>query len=470
MDPDRPTPGADENLLLRESFGGPALDGWTSYVGGENERIPSWKLERGALLQPVEDTLIRAILTGDAGWRDYSIAARIQIHSAYADSRAGLVFRDDGRGFYVLRFTKSSGRAQLMYHCRSPFGWHELATVPVNGSQKSECWVSVKVEVRGPFIRCFVGGNQYIDLADSRSRSGRLGFYACEARASFADLEVRRLVTAPMPPSWANNPPFAPTVSFWFRETFTDPGTASWDLPSGWRVRAGLCIREGESPGSGAVARLTGAPFSDGLAQVKLRALDVTLDEFDAEMQLLMAAHVERIAEEAGGGGGQQGGDRAPDERHDRPTGEATHGESPAAGGPDAPEACAGARDAGPDAATATPPARPVSTSRAGIVLRGRDQGYYAFLLARSQSQLILVNRDDASGKEEVLGHVEFRIPPEDRWYRLAVQCRRDALVALIDGIPCIAVQDPKRSIGYVGLFADGGPVVFTDLLAASAK
>jgi hypothetical protein len=402
----------DENLLLSESFDAPLPDGWVSYVGGENEKVPSWTVDSGSLEQPHEDGLIRAILTGDPTWGDYSIEARVKIESPKADSRAGLVFRDDGHGFYVLRFTRSSGRAQLMYHCRSPFGWHELATVPVRtaaAANGGEGWVDVKVEARGPFIRCFVDGNTYIDLADSRSRTGRCGFYACEARARFDDLKVRRL--GPLTMASRTGPPYAPTVSFWFRETFTDDSSASWNLPQHWSIGTALCRRA--TGDTSPLATLGGAPLSDGLVQVRVRPLDMPLDAYLEEFRALLAGQ--------------------------------------------------------PPPAAPTPPP-PIAASRAGLVFRGRERSYYALILSRKESRLALVHRDDDAGQEETMGAVEFSSPLEDRWYTLSIQCKGADVVAVIDGIPCIAVQDQRHSSGYVGLFADAGPVVFTDLLAASGK
>ncbi|MBI4860028.1 MAG: hypothetical protein HY815_07155 [Candidatus Riflebacteria bacterium] len=411
----RPTE-RDDDLLLQEGFDGCDLSGWVSYVGGENEKALSWNVDGGALIQPVEDGLIRAILAGSESWGDYSVEAKIRIDSPSPESRAGLVFRDDGKGFYVRRFTRSSGKAQLMYHCRSPFGWHELATVPLAAVGSAAGWVTVKVEARGPFIRCFVGNQQYIDLADSRSRTGRVGFYACEAKATFDDLTVRRMAPLSLPPSRTGSAPYAPCVSFWFRETFNDPGSTSWQLGEGWSVDSTLCVRGADSAGA-RISRLTGAPFSDGLVQVRLRLLDQSLDEFFGEVRAALEGRQKPLE---------------------------------------------------PPAENAPPVA--VAQARAGIVLRGHDGSYYALLLERAQARMVLVHRDERSDVEEELGRVEFRSPPEDRWYTLAVQAKGPAMVALIDRVPCIAVQDSRHSSGYLGLFADGGPVVFADLLAASGK
>ena len=402
---------------MYESFDAPGLDGWTSYVGGENEKIPSWRVDAGALAQPEEDGLIRAILTGDPALGDYAIEARIRIDSQKPDSRAGLVFRDDGRGFYVLRFTRSSGRAQLMYHSRSPFGWHELATVPVRtaaAANGGDGWVDVRVEARGPFVRCFIDGNPYIDLADSRARAGRFGFYACEARARFDELKVSKL--DPLAMQSRSGPPWAPTVSFWFRETFSEASSQSWTLPSGWTIASALCTRAAGLAG-GPAATLSGAPFGDGIVQAKVRPLDIPLDEYVQEFRALLAGQ--------------------------------------------------------PAPATSEPTATPTTTpnrARAGLVFRGHERSYYALLLDRAHGRLVMVHRDDASGDEDLLGGVEFTQALEDRWYQLTVQCKGADLVAVIDGIPCLAVNDARHRSGYVGLFADEGPAVFTDLLAASGK
>lgn len=463
----------DDNLLLYETFDAPGLEGWTSYVGGENEKVPSWRVDAGELSQPEEDGLIRAILTGDVALGDYSIEAKIRIESPKADSRAGLVFRDDGRGFYVLRFTRSSGRAQLMYHSRSPFGWHELATVPVRtaaAANGGDGWVDVRVEARGPFLRCFIDGNPYIDLADSRSRAGRFGFYACEARARFDELRVRKLATLAM--NTRTGPPWAPTVSFWFRETFTQGSGQSWTLPAGWTIESALCTR---AIGAGVenIATLTGAPFSDGLMQARVRPLDGPLDAFVSEFTLLLSGQVPAA-----------GGALAAAARPGTASADPVDAEAAEAAPKDAASADATPKDAAGSASPAGPNSRPdpspasssaadpapISQARAGLVFRGRERSYYALILSRSQARLALVRRDDATGDEELLGGVEFSSPLEDRWYQLSVQCRGGDLVAVIDGIPCIAVNDSRHSSGYVGLYADGGPVVFTDLLAASGK
>jgi len=411
---------AFEKILLSEDFDAPLPSSWVSYVGGENEESPSWTVEGGVLRQPVEDGLIRAILTGDDAWSDYSVEARIHIDSKGPDGRAGLVFRDDGRGFYVLRFTRSSGRAQLMYHSRSPFGWHELATLPITSTCDNGQWVSVKIEVRGPFIRCFFDDSQYIDLTDSRSNRGRVGFYACEAKAKFDRLRVIRRPPLSLASSRTGPPLYAPSVSFWFRETFVSSSVSSWMLPHGWSLGGSFCIRASE-PEAGSSAHLQGAPFSDGLVQVRLRLLDETPQEFLESTRAILSGAI------------------------------------PPPGPPSSESEKA-------------PAAPPVNRGRAGLILRSQGPRYYAFVLERSKPRVQLSYRDDQTGQEQVLAVADFNVPLDDRWYTLTIQCKGESIVGLIDNIPCLAAQDRRHTVGSIGLFAEGGSAVFADLLAASGK
>lgn len=403
-------------VLFEAKFDAPDLTAWTSYVGGEDEDTPSWEILEESLQQPIVDGLLRAILTGSSDWLHYDVHTRLRFEDGPGSSRAGLVFRDDGRGFYVLRVSKGESKAQLMYHSRAPFGWHELATVPLGDQAFTADWIELRAEVRGPFIRCFVNGSQFLDVADSRAKSGRAGFYCCEAKVRFDHITIE----AREPLSWAGSTPFAPSMSYWFRETFAEKDNPNWTFPSPWIIGGAVCLRPPAGNGS-AWCRLDNLPVTDGIVQVQLRPSEAGLDQVLGSLppQTRQSLDESLVA-----------------------------GSDPAA-----------------------PPFTPDATTvpgRAGLILRGQGRRYYALLLDRAGLKVTLCFRDDDHGLEEMLAEAQFRDPPEDRWYSLIVQMKGDQFLAFLDGVPCIQASDSRMTHGYLGLFAESGPTLFTDLLSAS--
>jgi hypothetical protein len=265
-----PAPATARAPLLTERFDDPDLPGWTSETGGSREEERSWKVRAGILEQSEADGLLRVLMSGSATWDDYAVEARVRVASAADDSRAGLIFRDDGAGFYLLRVARGIDRVQLMYHRRQPFGWEELATMPLAGQSLPDDFVRLRCEARGPELACFVDGHERVRLVDDRSRRGRIGLYSCQTASAFDDVVVLALSGRPAGAA-SVRPVRARARTFWFRETFEKE--ASWiGWPAGTRFAPGraLLVRVAAPT----LVMLPGTEIGDGVAAVRVRVPD----------------------------------------------------------------------------------------------------------------------------------------------------------------------------------------------------
>jgi hypothetical protein len=209
-----------ETLFKEEFDNTRQFEQWEQETGGTAKR--TWFLENGELHQFESNELLHALYLGDSTWKDYTISARLKINDMHDDSRAGVIFRETRDGFYLFRIHKESGKAQLAYHSRHPFGWFILDEIKMP-STIGENWHTVSIDAVGTLIQCFLDGACIFSTVNTQSNRGRIGFYSVECKASFDSLKVftvkQQTIFTP--------PPAPPGVlSFWF----TDP----FDLQSVW--------------------------------------------------------------------------------------------------------------------------------------------------------------------------------------------------------------------------------------------
>ncbi|MBD3392449.1 MAG: DUF1080 domain-containing protein, partial [Chitinivibrionales bacterium] len=202
--------------LVHETFDNPDnLVQWEQYTGGTDKR--TWFIDEGALHQFESDEILHAICLGDTSWRDYAVFARMRITDEHDDSRAGIIVRETGNGFYLFRIHKETDKAQLAYHCKHPFGWFILQEKKL-GRDIGEEWYDASVAVRGNRIACFLDGRPVFSAHAQYAPQGRIGFYSVESKASFDSLVVHELPSPDTPAAPRDTPRI---LSFWFSDFFT---------------------------------------------------------------------------------------------------------------------------------------------------------------------------------------------------------------------------------------------------------
>ncbi len=161
-------------------------------------RTHTWYIKDGQLRQHVPDGLLHAIYAGDTSWADYSFSVDVQIDNArspdnaQSDPRAGLIFRETEGGFYLFRLHSGNDKAQLAYHAKQPFGWFIL------GETKLDLDITDKanrltIMCSGPNITCLLNGKPILRMQDHLARSGRIGFYSVESKATFDNAVVHQI-------------------------------------------------------------------------------------------------------------------------------------------------------------------------------------------------------------------------------------------------------------------------------------
>ncbi len=199
--------------LLEELFGKrDILRQMDQATGGM--KVHTWYVRDGKLHQHESNGLLHAIYMGKPKWRDYAFAAKVEIKNERNDSRAGLIFRETPKGFYLFRIHRESDKAQLAYHCKSPFGWFILGEktlgVDITGTVNQ-----MEVYAQGQNITCMLNHKPVFQVRDQLADRGRIGFYSVESRASFDNAVVARVTGGQtnqnMPDSYQ---------MFWFTDTF----------------------------------------------------------------------------------------------------------------------------------------------------------------------------------------------------------------------------------------------------------
>jgi hypothetical protein len=232
-------------FLMWEDFDNQArFEQWEQSTGGNERR--TWFLEKGALHQFESDEFLHAIYFGNTNWDNYVMQTDIRIADKHDDSRAGLIFRENETGFYLLRFHKETGKVQLAYHCKRPFGWLILREHPLD-TKLSNQWVTATVCVAGDRIACFLDRRPLFAARADFAARGRAGFYSVESKASFANLRI--FPAAPLP-ALPTNPVVSPPLrAFWFQDNFQP--TDNWwqqysdkdQAPDPWSFTEGGCAQ-----------------------------------------------------------------------------------------------------------------------------------------------------------------------------------------------------------------------------------
>lgn len=170
---------------VKEQFDCEPLVRWVM-LGG------SWRADGSAVR--VQSDLPAKLLTGQATWRNYRVASRVNLP---AESDVGLVVRHlDERNFYLFVLTEGGRRRQLV---RVQDGMakvlrESVAQGPVIGSQ------DIAFEVENGFLVGRVNGQAVVEALDRALPSGRVGLFAAPrggervSRAVFGPVEVTHLL------------------------------------------------------------------------------------------------------------------------------------------------------------------------------------------------------------------------------------------------------------------------------------
>lgn len=231
---------------FEEDFGDKArLPEWKQgSSGGESQ---TWYIADGMLHQNTSNSDLHAIFMGTPTWKDYVARTRVKISNEENDSRAGLIFRENKDGFYLMRLHRETEKVQLLYHSKGPFGWFVLQERKLE-TEIGDKWHELAVHVAGNRIVGYLDGEPVLAATDEYSSGGRVGLYSVESKASFDDLKVTPLSIEPATENLAEDSlPDHPLKAFWFSDPFTLESTwwyhyeAHSGRPSPWAFSEGGC-------------------------------------------------------------------------------------------------------------------------------------------------------------------------------------------------------------------------------------
>ncbi len=190
------------------------LEEWEQYTDGAEKS--TWYVNDGNLQQFESNEKLHAIHVGDTLWQNYLVEAKVKITDSHDDSRAGLIFRANDNGFYLLRIHRGSNFAQLAYHSNTPFGWFVIKQKKLS-APVADLWHTLSAVVSQDTIHAYVDGQCVFSSFAEFGTSGRVGFYSVESNALFDSLQVYKLPDSPQRASSTKRPNI---ISYWFTDYF----------------------------------------------------------------------------------------------------------------------------------------------------------------------------------------------------------------------------------------------------------
>jgi S1-C subfamily serine protease len=214
--PEDTTPSKTGNVLFKEDFtGSAAFEKWDQDTGGTQKR--TWFVKDKTLHQFESNGALHAIYLGDRKWNNYTFKADVKINDEHDDSRAGLIFRETEKGFYLFRIHKETDKAQLAYHCKFPFGWFILREKKLD-LDVADKWYKMWIQTAGSRIKCFFNQKCIFSVTDLLGDRGRVGLYSVESKASFDNLFVYGV---PGKADLKKETSLPAVKSFWFSDIFS---------------------------------------------------------------------------------------------------------------------------------------------------------------------------------------------------------------------------------------------------------
>lgn len=243
------TSGLNDNtgILLNERFDDKErFREWQQNTGGNETR--TWYQQDGMLHQYENNELLHAISMGETSWDNYLMKARVKISDEVGDGRAGLIFRETDKGFYLFRIHKETDKAQLAYHSKNPFGWFVLKEKDLD-LDVTDKFYSMAVYASGNSLSCFLDSACIFSTTAEYSGNGKIGFYSVDCKASFDSLTLYDIPEKVK----THTPKKQPGIrSFWFSDYFTQE-SAWWyqyenqyNNPSPWYFSDAGCIQMSE--------------------------------------------------------------------------------------------------------------------------------------------------------------------------------------------------------------------------------
>jgi alpha-L-arabinofuranosidase len=167
-----------DGAVLFESDFANNPDGWSFHGDGQ------WEVKEGALRQTAEKEFVRA-LAGDKSWGDYDFEVKAR--------------KIAGREGFLILFHITGDEDRVWWNIG---GWNNTAhAVELGGTQDSQeasvetgRWYEIRLEVRGPSVKCYLDGELVHDIRNSLIKTKSL--YASATRSEASGEVILKVVNA----------------------------------------------------------------------------------------------------------------------------------------------------------------------------------------------------------------------------------------------------------------------------------
>ncbi|MDQ7910639.1 DUF1080 domain-containing protein [Phytohabitans sp. ZYX-F-186] len=189
--------------LFSDDFNDGNYTGWSKSGG-------TWSVVTdgsGTFEQSANSSELARQFTGDSGWGDYQVQARVKPLSYNGSNRlVALAARASGATKMYRLALLNSGRAELQVVNGSSITAIGGAAMAVS----TGTWYTLRIEASGSTIRGFVNGSQVASGTNTMNSAGRIGLVTAYASARFDDVTVTTGGTTPTTPPPTSVPPTTP--------------------------------------------------------------------------------------------------------------------------------------------------------------------------------------------------------------------------------------------------------------------
>jgi len=153
-----------------------------------------WKVKDGVYQETSGAEKAMHSIVGETKWDDYTVEAKVRMDDG---KWAGLIFRAQNEfEYYVFYLNQPDQKTELWVHKKGAFDARQVGNpqnFPAKGKIKIKNgdWNHMKIEVKGEKFTLFVDDiEQGEGQADISYKSGSIGVWCWETKASFDDVKI----------------------------------------------------------------------------------------------------------------------------------------------------------------------------------------------------------------------------------------------------------------------------------------
>jgi hypothetical protein len=172
-----------KNVLFSDDFSS-GMSKWTMIAG-------TWKIEDGELAHKYSQTCCQFIVAGSSDWTDYTAEVKgkfVEENRNMSSEALGLAFRvHDGYHLYLLDLKREGSALQLF---RKVGNYSLIKATKIDFKIEQNVWYKLKVELKGPNIKCYLNDKLMIEVNDTTYLDGKIGLKSSNTYSHWDDVVV----------------------------------------------------------------------------------------------------------------------------------------------------------------------------------------------------------------------------------------------------------------------------------------